>query len=37
VYLREGQVLEAGTHATLMAQGVGAYRRLIESETLPAA
>jgi ABC-type multidrug transport system fused ATPase/permease subunit len=37
VYLREGQVLEAGTHATLMAQGGGAYRRLIESETLPAA
>jgi len=37
VYLREGRVVQAGTHAVLMAQDGGAYRRLIESETLPAA
>ncbi|HEV8718240.1 MAG TPA: ABC transporter ATP-binding protein [Candidatus Binatia bacterium] len=36
VYLREGQVVEAGTHAVLMAQDGGAYRRLIEGEELPA-
>ena len=37
VYLREGRVVEAGTHTTLMARDGGAYRRLIEGEVLPAA
>jgi ABC-type multidrug transport system fused ATPase/permease subunit len=36
VYLREGRVVESGSHAALMAQEHGAYRRLIEFEGLPA-
>ena len=36
VYLREGRVVESGSHAALMAQEQGAYRRLIELEGLPA-
>jgi ABC-type multidrug transport system fused ATPase/permease subunit len=36
VYLREGQVVEAGAHAILMTKDGGAYRRLIEGEALPA-
>jgi ABC-type multidrug transport system fused ATPase/permease subunit len=37
VYLREGWVAEAGTHAVLMARDGGAYRRLIENEAPSAA
>ena len=36
VYLREGRVVESGSHAKLMTQDGGAYRRLIEFEELPA-
>ncbi len=36
VYLREGRVVESGSHAELMAQERGAYRRLTEFEELPA-
>lgn len=36
VYLREGRVVESGSHAALMAQERGAYRRLIEFEEVPA-
>ena len=36
VYLREGQVVESGSHAELMAQEKGAYRRLSEFEEWPA-
>src|SRR5262249_13409523 len=32
VYLREGRVVESGSHAELMAREKGAYRRLIEFE-----
>src|SRR5262249_50631397 len=34
VYLRDGQVVEAGPHAALMAQNGGAYRKLVEGEEL---
>ena len=37
VYLREGQILEYGSHTELMAQEGGGYRRLIESEQSPSA
>jgi ABC-type multidrug transport system fused ATPase/permease subunit len=33
VYLERGRVLEAGTHAELMASPTGAYRRLVETES----
>jgi ABC-type multidrug transport system fused ATPase/permease subunit len=36
VYLREGQVVESGSHTVLMAQDGGAYRRLSEFQELPA-
>ena len=35
VYLREGRVVENGSHAELIAREAGAYRRLIEFEGLP--
>ena len=36
VYLRDGQVIESGSHTALMAQDGGVYRRLIEGEEWPA-
>jgi ATP-binding cassette subfamily B protein len=35
VYLDRGRVVESGTHEALMASPVGAYRRLVESESVP--
>ena len=37
VYLREGRVVEAGTHAGLMARDGEAYRRLVGGEAPPTA
>jgi ABC-type multidrug transport system fused ATPase/permease subunit len=35
VYLDRGRVVESGTHAELMASPIGAYRRLVASESSP--
>ena len=35
LYLREGRVLESGSHDELMTRPDGAYRRVVELEELP--